>query len=426
MKKFYLVLFAVVGALFYTGCSNDDNDVASSLEILTSDVGFESVGGSGTITLRTNEASVSVTSNQDWLTVTSANNEQVAYTVDEYEGALYRSASLTLVAGTASCEVTITQKGSSFFVDGDEVTVDPSGREATEVAYDATQSGAPVVTIPADASWLHATVDTEKRVVALTGDINFESPRTTTVIITAGWKPVEVVVSQETVALFDQTEVSFDSDAQTTEVVPTEFLAMVTTDWTVSSTVDWVTVSKSDAGFTVGVSENTTGVARSGEVQVKSGNTVLATFSVKQKWFSYAYFLGTWTMNYDSSSTLSVTFREGEKGKTILMDGWKFSGIELGYSESDDTATLSLTTFEWGTYGSYNIIIAPLYNNNSNITWAEGVGYNLVLTADGVLTAEDNGVLGSSTVSGFQCAAFSNGSYAGGFASYKNITTFTR
>ena len=428
MKKAYLFLLTVACPLVYTGCSDDDDTTAAVFEIVSSDIGFDAAGGTGSIVLRTSETAVDAISDKSWLTVTDATSSAVSYSVAENADALQRSAKITISAGTMSRVVTILQNGALFDISTQSVELDPTGQSPYRIEYDTSMASVPEVMIPQEAAqWLSATVENGK--ISLTAGLNYTGARSAVITITQGWKPVEITVTQEMVDLLDVKELTFDRESATVTVTPTEYLALAASSWDVATDDAWITLSKDgDEAFAVEVSENTTGSFRSGTIDLKSDSgEVLFSLNVSQKIYSYEFFLGTWTMNYNDGSTLAVTLVEDSPGESYLLNGWRYNGVEVSYVDTGTEAYLSIVTQYMGYTGTYYVYICPLFG--TSLTWTTGVGMNFVYTNDNTLTAEDNGVRGD--VMGFQVAAFtaspaSSSGYAGGFASYQNITSLTR
>lgn len=430
MKKILLLLLAVP-AFVFTGCNDDDTQSEAALEIVRSDVGFDAVGGSGTIAVRTTAAEIEALSTGEWLSVDSATPSMVTYTVASYEGALDRSAQIIIRAGLLTQEVTITQVGAVFEMNADPVTVDAAGLVASELSYDATSPSLPTVSIPSDASWLHATVENGK--IKLLADLNYETPRSTSITVQQAWKPVEIVVNQGVVNLVEVENISSRKSAAIDMLIePTQYLALAAPDWSVRTAADWLTVEKSGEAFTVKADENDTKKTRSTTIELVTGSgKVLRTIPVSQGVLGYAFFLGEWEMSYqnfdDEAVTDVIEFQENETQDGYLLNGLYFDGIEVGYVETEEDAYLSLTMQYMGKAGSYYVYICPLFG--TSLTWQEGIGLNFVYTNDTTLKAVDNGVRGD--VHGFQFAGFSSypassSGYLGGFESYKNLSTLIR
>lgn len=429
MKKILLLLFAVP-ALVFTGCNDDDTQPEAALEIVRSDVGFDAVGGSGTIAVRTTATAIEALSTGEWLSVDSATPSMVTYTVASYEGALDRSAQIIIRAGLLTQEVTITQVGAVFEMNADPITVDAAGLVASELSYDATTPSLPTVSIPSDASWLHATVENGK--IKLLADLNYETPRSTSITVQQAWKPVEIVVSQGAVNLVEVEDITSRKSAAIDMLIePTQYLALAAPDWSVRTAADWLTVEKSGEAFTVKADENDTGTSRSTTIELVAGSgKVLRTIPVSQGVLGYAFFLGEWTMPYTDfngeAQSAVVEFVENEEGNGYLMNGWLLNNIEVAYVETENDAYLSLTAQYLGKSGIYFVYIAPLFGEY--VTRQEGVGMNFIYATNSTLTAVDNGVNGE--VSGFQIAGYAQEGedlvYKGGFETYDNLKTLTR
>ena len=80
MKKITSI-FALLLCVFVFSCSNDDDKETSSLQIVSSNVTFESAGGTGTIKVNA-ISEITATSNKDWCTV-SVNGDIINVSVIE-------------------------------------------------------------------------------------------------------------------------------------------------------------------------------------------------------------------------------------------------------------------------------------------------------------------------------------------------------
>ena len=439
MKKIYLFLLAIACPLAFVGCSDDDDTTAMVLEIVSSDIGFDAAGGTGSISLRTSENTIDAVSNKSWLTVTDVTSSAVLYSVAENADALQRSAKITISAGTMSREVTVLQNGALFDISAQNIEMDPAGQTPYLIEYDTSMSSVPEVLIPQDAQqWLSATV--ENGAVKLTAILNYTSARSTVITITQGWKPVEITVTQEMVDLLDVEELSFDREQATVTVVPTEYLALAASSWDVITDDAWITVSKNgNESFTVTVSENTTGSLRTGTIDLKSADgQVLFSLPVSQKIYSYEFFLGTWTMNYTDSETqeetsLTVTLSATEDRTGYTMNGLRYNGLAIGYDDSGSSPKLTMLMQYIGYNGTYYVYLCPWDADAGYYTWQEGTGADLVYNmneTEQALIFQDNGAW-SRPVNSFMIYAFTSypavsGGGAGSYARYPFISSFTR
>lgn len=439
MKKAYLFLLTVACPLVYTGCSDDDDTTAAVFEIVSSDIGFDAAGGTGSIVLRTSETAVDAISDKSWLTVTDATSSAVSYSVAENADALQRSAKITISAGTMSRVVTILQNGALFDISTQSVELDPTGQSPYRIEYDTSMASVPEVMIPQEAAqWLSATVENGK--ISLTAGLNYTGARSAVITITQGWKPVEITVTQEMVDLLDVKELTFDRESATVTVTPTEYLALAASSWDVTTDDAWITLSKDgDEAFAVEVSENTTGSFRSGTIDLKSDSgEVLFSLNVSQKIYSYEFFLGTWTMNYGSGQRVSVTLaQDPDDAQAYLMTGLRYN-VHVGYEDRGETAALTITcpqfimTTDYTTSsggGTANLYLFPTTTSATGFNRSEGIGYDCIYNLNETsqtLTSQPNAAT-SITINGLIFAGqdVSSGSWIN-FGNYHPLTSFTR
>lgn len=434
MKKLYWLLLTAACTLAFAGCSDDDDTAAPVLEIVTSDIGFDAAGGTGAITLRTTEAAVTAVSDKGWLTVTGTTSTAISFAVAESTEALQRSANLTITAGGLSHQVTILQNGALFDIGSEPVAIDPTGVAATSIKYDTSMTTRPTVTVPSDASWLTAAV--EESSIRLSAELNYTGARSTTITITQGWKPVEIVVNQDMVDLLDTKTIDRDRDLAEITVTPTEYLALAASLWDVRTNDSWITLAKTDDSFTVSLSENTSGALRHGTVElVDSDGNVLTTVAVSQKIFSYRFFLGTWTMNYGSNQAVSVTLAENpDDASSYIMTGLSSFTILIGYEDRGETAALTITCPQYmGRYnynnGQADIFLLPTTTSGTSFNTSEGIGYDCIFNlneSSQVLTPQRNAAT-TVTINGLIFAGQNtvSGSWVN-FGNYHPLTSFTR
>ena len=414
MKKifWYMMALALIGCAF-TACNDDEDKVQPVLlEVVKSDVDFAASGGVGTIQIKSVESTVTATADQPWVTINNANAKAVNFTVAESGESLIRTATITIKAGTAVQAVSILQSPATMVMENQTITVDATGQTATTVTYETSMTSDPVVTIPADATWLKVTA--HAGVLTFKGDLNYTGERETVVKVEQGWKPVEITVKQDMVQLvtFSVPEEN-DRDAITVECVPTEYMAMTSGNWDVQSPNDWITITKTDAGCTVEVAENNSGAVRTSTVNVMMDGEVLTTYTFKQKIYSYNFFLGDWTFSYDSGTTVKVTLRENVAGESYYLNGLYYNNVVIGYTIVNDVPTLTLhyqymkqiddTTW---------IFLCPRDADKARYIYSEGYGFNIPYSMDEnnqKLTFVDNGMWASNgyTMHGFAFYKFS-------------------
>lgn len=390
MKKYIYLLMAVC-TLAFAGCNDDDDPVAPVLEIVTSDIGFDAAGGTGTITLKSTDA-FSAVSDKGWLTITGTTATAINYSVAESSEALQRAANITVTAGNQRKSITILQQGAIFTVGTEPISVDPTGKSPTVIAYDTSMQSAPEVTIPENATgWLSSSVADGK--ITLNATLNYTGARSTVITVRQAWKPVEITVTQDMVDLVDTKQIARDREAATDIVVtPTEYLAMASATWDVQTDDAWITLNKEADKFTVSLTENTSGALRNGTIKVVSGEgEELTLISVSQKIYSYEFFLGVWIMVYAESQGIPVTFAEDPEGPTGYIadiDGFE---VFIGYEDRGTTAALTITTPQYmglynytsgGVPAQANIFLLPTTTTGTNFNTATGLGYDCIYNLD--------------------------------------------
>lgn len=381
MKKYIYLLMAVC-TLAFAGCNDDDDPAAPVLEIVTSDIGFDAAGGTGTITLKSTDA-FSAVSDKGWLTITGTTATAINYSVAESPEALQRSANITVSAGSQRKSITILQQGAIFSVGTEPVSVDPTGKSPTVIAYDTSMQSAPEVTIPENATeWLSASVADGK--ITLNSVLNYTGERSTIITVTQGWKPVEITVKQDMVDLVDTKQIALDREAADIVVTPTEYLALVSATWDVKTDDDWITLTKEADKFTVSLTENTSGALRNGSVKVVSGEGAeLLSIPVSQKIYSYKFFIGNWALVYGEGDAVLAKISADPNGS---KDSYRMSlagfDVVVGYEDRGAAAVLTIVSQSIGRYnydgGQADISLFPTTTSGSNFSTAKGIGYDCI------------------------------------------------
>lgn len=440
MKKIFYLMLAVA-AFAFVGCE-DDGEPLAELKIVRSDIGFTADGGSGAITINTTEANFTATSDKDWIVVGATANNQVSYTVGPYDGALTRSGKITIEAGKLTEVVTIMQEGAFFDMSAESVAVDPAGLEAVEIPYDATSSAAPTVEIPADASWLRATV--VEGAIQLIAELNYEAPRATTIVVKQAWKPVEIPVTQGTVNLVTVEHIeTAKGSAYEVTITPTEYLPLAAPAWDVTTTYDWITIEKTAESFTVKLSENLTGKARNGSISLTDGGEkVLRTITVSQGFITPALFMGDWGMpcyGYDASGKAAdivadVTFGYDAEADMYYCELGGFT-IPVNYVETDTDAYITLESQAIGRVSAYYIVLT-LNSSNGYILHQIKSGYGIKFVYVNATTLEvqpfnnpgwpEGGETNGITFGAYSSATPSSSSNLGNWDMFRNLTTLTR
>lgn len=381
MKKifWYMIALALIGCAF-TAC-NDDEDTMQpvALEVVKSDVDFAAAGGVGTIQIKSVESTVTATADQPWVTINNANAKAVNFTVAESGESLIRTATITIKAGTAVQAVSILQSPATMVIESQTIEVDPTGQTATTITYDTSMTSAPVVTIPADATWLKVTAEAGK--LSFIPDTNVTGDRETIVTVEQGWKPVQFTVKQEIAYLIDFHVDVLDRDAVTMECVPTEYMALTSGNWEASSPDDWITITKTDAGCAIDIAENTSGKLRTGTIELSMDGQVIKSYTFDQKIYSYKFFLGQWTFTHDQGS-LTVTIRENVPGESYYVDGLYRNNVVFGYEVVDDIPRLTLVSQYVcpASDGVHHIWICLRDASKAIYSWANGkfvIPYNM-------------------------------------------------
>ncbi|WP_299992993.1 BACON domain-containing carbohydrate-binding protein [uncultured Bacteroides sp.] len=120
MKKLNILWMLIACLLFATSCSDDDEAVSTSLQVIKSDVSFTAVAATGSIEVQSTSA-VTAASNQDWCTVSVSGNV-ITVAVPTYTGLVGRHAVVEISDAVGEkVRVPVSQAGGVWYVKGEDV-----------------------------------------------------------------------------------------------------------------------------------------------------------------------------------------------------------------------------------------------------------------------------------------------------------------
>lgn len=120
MKKLNILWMLIACLLFATSCSDDDEAVSTSLQVIKSDVSFTAVAATGSIEVQSTSA-VTAASNQDWCTV-SVNGNVITVSVPTYTGLVGRHAVVEISDAVGEkVRVPVSQAGGVWYVKGEDM-----------------------------------------------------------------------------------------------------------------------------------------------------------------------------------------------------------------------------------------------------------------------------------------------------------------
>lgn len=164
LKNAWLLLLLAAGV---AACSDDDNEVQSSVSLSVNEVNVTLEGGESTFTVQTVDDWSITTDGQTWYTVSptqGTGTTEVTLTIEASEEVAPRAAVITVQSGTATATLAITQTGSENPEDptDQEISIRAAGGEREIVLP--TNDGYEVV-IPDDADWITLVEENEFSIV---------------------------------------------------------------------------------------------------------------------------------------------------------------------------------------------------------------------------------------------------------------------
>lgn len=262
MKKILSFMILLAGVISITSCGDDNfaYNAAEPIEIETSDVVFDAVGGEGYI--QVNEAgAITAETTSSWLQI-AVEGQRVKVTASVNTSLSGRSASIVLKSGSKTSTVTATQTGAVLKTDAPESIIYDD--KAHTVSYSFTCSIP--VTLSTSASWLKAEQADGKLAIAM-AENNSGQIRTANISYKAGSFEGKIEVTQGDI---DKDVVGKyyvlggnDPDAEDPDDAEVSFLTAITKDGDQYNLVfpqfGWsmpVTFSKEDLTMTVSAGQS--------------------------------------------------------------------------------------------------------------------------------------------------------------------------
>lgn len=152
-NKLKFILYLIAGCLM-TACGDSDNELDSTLHVVSSNIDFTAAGGVVDIAIKASN-DVTAVSGGDWCRVIEITNEKVtimARTNIEYAG---RATRLTISDGINTEVVTVTQQGDIFAPETDKQII-RQGNKATVIPIEINSSFGYTVSISNGANWINA------------------------------------------------------------------------------------------------------------------------------------------------------------------------------------------------------------------------------------------------------------------------------
>jgi len=169
-----------------------------------------------------------------------------------------------------------------------------------------------------------------------------------------------------------------------------------------------------------------------------SGESVDIVGKLPEGWHAFDDFLGTWTMTYDGSSTISdITIEQDGDSRSFLINGMS-TGFSVKASYNLGQGIININAQYVGATDTYDILMAGWDGAAGYVNYTVS-GMNGTLDEEAnVITWADDGDWGSYKCSGFILYNFLNGSranttmpvepyrWANNTARIKNVSVFTR
>lgn len=197
MKKLFYIIIALVAVACFASCEKENPVVtpAKKLAVVSSDLAFESTGGTGTIVVEAEEA-VSATSDKPWAQV-SVSGKTITVTCGAWTQLESRNAKITVKSGNESLDITAIQTGVVFYLDGTQLSDDLilTGKGNTyNLPFTANTS---ITDVKSNADWLAASWDNASNSLIVTTQDNTEmATRHGSVSVTLGNTIMEYSVVQ--------------------------------------------------------------------------------------------------------------------------------------------------------------------------------------------------------------------------------------
>lgn len=189
MKKIYSI-WMFIFCMVIAGCSDDNENMTSSLKVISSDAAYPSVGGSGVIKI-TSVLPVTVSSSEAWCQATSSEN-LIKITVEPNTEIMGRTAMITISSGNEKTRVPVSQSGDVFDTNMTDYDFLDGGQT---IAFDI-KSNWDIVVSGLDEGWLSYKLENDKIIFTASPLLAEGAFRESTVVVTSGKHVRKLIFSQ--------------------------------------------------------------------------------------------------------------------------------------------------------------------------------------------------------------------------------------
>ena len=228
MKKLLYIFAALVAVAAIASCNKENPQPSvKKLTVVSSDLNFNSSGGSGTIVVEADGA-VSASSEKPWAT-TSVSGNTITVNVGPWDKLESRSSKITVTCGNESADVVLLQRGTTLELDGLSI-VDPVYLNGSSETYSFSYSSPSQLSAEAVNSWIGVQVSGDQ--IVITPETNPDKAvRRGSVRLTYGSVTVTIPIAQY--PIFENTadwRLSFVEKKEEGEKVNTYFKNTVAAD----------------------------------------------------------------------------------------------------------------------------------------------------------------------------------------------------
>ncbi len=358
------IFFAVLAGLFALAACEETGPAVPTLTVQTTDVDFDAIAGSKTITVESNvswTAAVDEAEQTPWLSAEKAEgglaiNVTANGDTDEREG------SVTITAGAKTSVINVLQAGAAITMAADKDSVKTTAAGATQTV-NLTSNVAWTAEFP---SWVSldktsgdgnaaiaVTVEPYADFTDRTGEIAFYFGMSKKTVV--GLKQDGYVVELS----LDKEAIAATTDAGNATVTISSNVA-----WTATSPVTWITLTpaEGEAGASQAITvawAEAVGEERAADVAIKAGN-VTKTIAIHQD------------KAEAKPIVLDVVFTNGSKSNQPFTTNF-VSSVASSYNLGPKTYTLKETTYQFEIYSAYIGHLINTVNGCLLLAWDDGV-----------------------------------------------------
>lgn len=342
MKKLFYIAMSLLLVTF-VAC-NDDPAIGEVdlgfLELVSSDVKFDYVGGTGDIVVKSRAGTLTAKAADEWVSV-ATNGNIVTVTVPETTVLQTRNSSVTVSDGNRSVVVPVSQTSFSISLSSSTLNFAKEAGSGA-IAFDLGVA----ITASSSEPWAKATIDNENDAITVAVEENRGNARSATLTFSAGEPKATVSITQASALSVASKSVVAKVDGGSYDVAFTTFADATVT---AKSSVDWVTATVAGGKVTIAVAASNEAFERKATVTLTTDGGATEAIAVTQEalaldaltWEVWAE--GTFTSVYNGTTKTTTISKAAEASSIFRIDSPQVEGYHYAFEWKVDEKSTTLT-----------------------------------------------------------------------------------